>query len=77
MTGSTISFKISNAEKELVLKYPQAHGLSLDELYRTAVLDKIEDEADLHALEIAIEIQEGTNEVGISQTMMENLLRDC
>lgn len=56
MSQSTITFRIPDDEKELVLEYAKAHNSSLTELYRKAVLDKIEDEIDLKTLRNAMEI---------------------
>lgn len=76
MSRSTITFRISNDEKELVLEYAKAHNSSLTELYRNAVLDKIEDEIDLKTLRTAMKISQEKKEVGISQEEMENLLNE-
>ncbi|TKP27185.1 antitoxin [Enterococcus faecalis] len=76
MSQSTITFRIPEDEKELVLEYAKAHNSSLTELYRKAVLDKIEDEIDLKTLRNAIEISKEKKEIGISQEEMENLLNE-
>ncbi len=74
MSQSTITFRIPDDEKELVLEYAKAHNSSLTELYRKAVLDKIEDEIDLKTLRNAMEISKEKKEIGISQEEMEKLL---
>lgn len=76
MSQSTITFRIPDDEKELVLEYAKAHNSSLTELYRNAVLDKIEDEIDLKTLRNAMKISKEKKEVGISQVEMENLLNE-
>lgn len=74
MSQSTITFRIPDDEKKLVLEYAKAHNSSLTELYRNAVLDKIEDEIDLKTLRNVMEISKEKKEVGISQEKMEKLL---
>lgn len=76
MSQSTITFRILDDEKELVLEYAKAHNFSLTELYRNAVLDKIEDEIDLRTLRSAIEVSKEKKEGGISQEEMEKLLSE-
>ena len=76
MSQSTITFRIPDDEKELVLEYAKAHNTSLTELYRNAVLDKIEDEIDLKTLRNEMKISKEKKEVGISQVEMENLLNE-
>ena len=76
MSQSTITFRIPDDEKELVLEYAKAHNSSLTELYRNAVLDKIEDEIDLKTLRNAMEISKEKKELGISQKEMEKLLNE-
>ncbi|EJY7247212.1 antitoxin, partial [Enterococcus faecalis] len=66
MSQSTITFRIPDDEKELVLEYAKAHNSSLTELYRNAVLDKIEDEIDLKTLRNEMKISKEKKEVGIS-----------
>ncbi|EOH96664.1 hypothetical protein UAW_01829 [Enterococcus haemoperoxidus ATCC BAA-382] len=74
MSQSTITFRIPDEEKELVAEYAKAHNSSLTELYRNAVLDKIEDEIDLNTLRKAMKDSKIKKEVGISQDEMEKLL---
>ncbi|WP_236652994.1 type II toxin-antitoxin system RelB family antitoxin [Enterococcus faecalis] len=76
MSQSTITFRIPDDEKELVLEYAKAHNYLLTELYRNAVLDKIEDEIDLKTLRNAMEISKEKKEIGISQEEMEKLLNE-
>ncbi|AUB53789.1 MULTISPECIES: type II toxin-antitoxin system RelB family antitoxin [Enterococcus] len=74
MGQSTITFRIPDDEKELVAEYAKAHNSSLTELYRTSVLDKIEDEIDLKLLKDAMALSKKKKEKGISQSDMEKLL---
>ncbi|MGL9894517.1 type II toxin-antitoxin system RelB family antitoxin [Enterococcus mundtii] len=74
MGQSTITFRIPDDEKELVAEYAKAHNSSLTELYRTSVLDKIEDEIDLKLLKDAMALSKKKKEKGISQSGMEKLL---
>ncbi|MBO0409563.1 antitoxin [Enterococcus hulanensis] len=76
MSQSTITFRIPDDEKELVSEYAKVHNSSLTELYRNAVLDKIEDEIDLKTLQNAIKISKEKKEMGISQDEMEELLNE-
>lgn len=74
MGQTTIAFRISDEEKELVAEYAKAHNFSLTDLYRTTVLNKIKDELDLQVLRKVIE--EAKGDKGISQGEMEQLLHD-
>ncbi|MGM0123095.1 hypothetical protein IGI37_000461 [Enterococcus sp. AZ194] len=76
MSNSTITFRIPDEEKGMVSEYAKFHNLSLTELYRKAVLDKIEDEIDLKTLWSAMEISNEKKETGISQKEMEKLLNE-
>lgn len=62
MGQSTITFRIPDDEKELVAEYAKAHNSSLTELYRTSVLDKIEDEIDLKLLKDAMALSKKKKE---------------
>ena len=58
----TISVRLNNEEKELFKKYAEMHNMTLSDLIRNAVLEKIEDEYDLRCYEKAMEEYE-KNEV--------------
>ena len=49
-----ISLRLSNEESILVKSYAALHGLSVSDLFRQAVMEKIEDEYDLNAFEKAM-----------------------
>ena len=50
-----ISIRLNPAEDELIRGYADLHGITVSELMRQAVLEKIEDELDLALFEEAIE----------------------
>ena len=49
----TISLRLNDADAALMRKYAELKEMSISELVRTAVLEKIEDEIDLEAYERA------------------------
>ena len=50
----TISLRLNNADSELVKAYAEMQGISVSELLRRSVLERIEDEFDLKAYEEAM-----------------------
>lgn len=50
----TISLRLSNEDTMLFKKYAEMNGISVSELVRQSVLERIEDEYDLKAYEQAI-----------------------
>lgn len=74
MTFSTIPIKLSNEELAMVSEYARSHNISLPDLYRNTLLEKIEDEIDLENLRDSIEASITIHEVGITQDEMEQLL---
>ena len=52
----SISLRLSDEDTLLVKKYAELHHISLSDLFRQAVLEKIEDEYDLHCYEKAMEL---------------------
>lgn len=50
-----ISLRLSNSETELIKSYAKLHGVTISDLFRQAVLDKIEDELDLQAYNKSME----------------------
>ncbi len=50
----TISLRLSPNESELIKAYADMHGITVSELLRKSVLERIEDEHDLKAYEAAI-----------------------
>lgn len=50
----TISLRLNNADSELVKAYAEMQGVSVSELLRRSVLERIEDEFDLKAYEEAM-----------------------
>ncbi len=51
----TISLRLNNEDTMLFKKYAEMNGLSMSELFRQSVLERIENEYDLKAYEKAIE----------------------
>ena len=49
-----ISLRLSDEDTMLIKNYASIHNISISELFRQAVLDKIEDEYDLKAYEKAM-----------------------
>lgn len=43
----TVSIRLNQAENELIRNYADMHGITVSELMRQSVLEKIEDELDL------------------------------
>lgn len=54
MSTVAISLRLSEEETKLVRRYAELHNVSLSDLFRQAVLDKIEEEYDLAAYEKAM-----------------------
>lgn len=50
----TISLRLNNADSELVKAYAEMQGISVSELLRRSVMERIEDEFDLKAYEEAM-----------------------
>lgn len=50
----TISLRLNTADSELVKAYAEMQGISVSELLRRSVLERIEDEFDLKAYEEAM-----------------------
>lgn len=51
----TISVRLSDKDTELIKAYAEMNNISLSDLIRNAVLEKIEDEYDLECYKKAIE----------------------
>ncbi len=52
---ATLSLRINDEENTLFKSYADMHGMTVSELVRTSVLEKIEEEYDLKAYHEAIE----------------------
>jgi len=57
-----ISLRLNNEDTMLIKNYASMHNISISELFRQAVLEKIEDEYDLRAYEKAIADYKADNE---------------
>lgn len=51
----TISLRLNDDDSMFIKKYAEINNMSVSELFRQAVMDKIEDEYDLKAYEKALE----------------------
>ncbi len=51
----TISLRLSNEDTQLIKTYADMNGISVSELVRRSVLERIEDEFDLKAYNSAME----------------------
>lgn len=50
----TISLRLNETDAELFKKYAEMHGITMSELIRQSVIERIEDEYDLKAYEKAM-----------------------
>ncbi|MBR3060508.1 MAG: ribbon-helix-helix protein, CopG family [Oscillospiraceae bacterium] len=50
----TISLRLNDADTMLIKKYAEMNGMSVSDLVRQSVLERIEDEFDLKAYEAAL-----------------------
>ncbi len=50
----TISLRLNDQDAKLIRSYAQLNGLSVSELIRESVLERIENEYDLKAYELAL-----------------------
>ena len=56
-----ISLRLNDEETMLIKRYAALHGISLSDLFRQAVIEKIEDEYDLECYEKAVESYNSDN----------------
>lgn len=52
---STISLRMNEEEEKLIQEYAKANNVSISELFRSSVLEKIEDEIDLELYQQAMQ----------------------
>lgn len=50
-----ISVRLSDADDKLIKQYATLHNISVSELFRQAVMERIENEYDLSAYNVAME----------------------
>ncbi|MCM1507923.1 MAG: DUF6290 family protein [Ruminococcus flavefaciens] len=50
----TVSLRLNDADSELIRTYAEMNGISVSELFRKSVLERIEDELDLKTYEKAM-----------------------
>lgn len=51
----TVSLRLNKEDEKLIKKYAELKNVSLSELFRNALIEKIEDEYDLQAYKKAVE----------------------
>ena len=51
----TVSLRLNKEDEKLIKKYAEMKNISLSELFRNALIEKIEDEYDLEAYKKAVE----------------------
>lgn len=51
----TISLRLNETEGTLMKSYAELHGMTISELVRQAVMERIEDEMDIKAYEAALQ----------------------
>lgn len=49
-----VSVRLSDRDEKLFKKYAEMHGISLSDLFRDSVMEKIEDEYDLQCFDKAM-----------------------
>lgn len=59
MSSATLTVRMPSEEKELVSSYAKAFGVSVSELVRQSVMERIEDEIDARDLMEAIRDDDG------------------
>ena len=53
MNAATMTIRVDQQEKKLIQDYAKTFGMSVSEVVRQAILEKIEDELDLKVAEAA------------------------
>ena len=82
----TVSLRLNKEEERLIKKYAELKQVSLSELFRTALIEKIEDEYDLQCYEKAIKeynddpktytLEEVEKELGLNWNTKLNFLKE-
>lgn len=72
---TTISLRLSNEDSTLIKKYAELNGMSVSDLIRQSVLERIEDEHDLRLYQEAIE-EYRKNPVSYSHADVVRMLED-
>jgi RHH-type transcriptional regulator, rel operon repressor / antitoxin RelB len=54
----SISIRVNKKETDLIKKYAELNGLTLSEVMRQAILEKIEDEFDIFLYDKALQVHE-------------------
>lgn len=72
---TTISLRLDDADSVLIRKYAELNGISVSDLIRQTVLDRIQDEYDLKAYQEAME-EYRNNPVSYSHADVVRMLED-
>ena len=72
---TTISLRLEDADSMLIKKYAELNGISVSDLIRQTVIDRIQDEYDLKAYRQAIE-EYKNNPVTYSHADVVRMLED-
>ena len=54
----TVSFRLGDRDAEIVKRYAEIHGLTVSDLFRRTIMEKIEDDFDLTLIKAAEEAYE-------------------
>ncbi len=71
----SISLRLTEAESELFKAYAELHGITVSELVRQSVMERIEDELDLKAYNEAL-AEHRANPTTYSQSEVERMLAE-
>jgi hypothetical protein len=69
----TISLRLNTADSELVKAYAEMNGISVSELLRRSVMERIEDEFDIKAYEQAMAEYRKNSETYTLEEVIEEL----
>ena len=72
----TISVRLNDKEAEIIKSYAKKNNISLSDLIRNAVLEKIEDEYDLESYEKAFEEYKKNSKVYTIEEVKEEIRSD-
>lgn len=69
---STISLRMNEEEEKLIKEYAKANGVSLSELFRSSVLEHIENDIDLKLYHQALQEHHGDpSDISFNEMMKE------
>ena len=67
----TVSLRLDNSDAELIKAYAEMNGISVSELFRQTVLERIEDELDLKAYETMAEYKADPTTYSLEEVIRE------